>query len=83
VSPDPLDFLPEDERVLGCAECGRTMTTRRWVEGVALFAGNRIRGRPYCTDCMTPRYLPPPREGPRDEVSTLQANAIRAMEEDR
>ena len=94
--PDKDEFagLPLDWVVCNCSHCGCLLSgysmhayaldyLGRMPPGRPPLATHRIKGRPVCSGCYSPRK--PARSAPatRDDAPPSWDNAVRALEEDR
>ncbi len=80
---------PDDLKLVNCANCGRDTLAPGFSylakeTGLPAFGG-RIAGRPWCRPCIKPARRPTGyqvgTEGPGEDTSAEQANAIRHMED--
>jgi len=70
-------MLNSDVKICNCAECGKELTVCKLESQVA----GRIKGRPYCSDCLevlTPSSGTP---SPMEDTGGYQDIAIRIMED--
>lgn len=70
-------MVMDDVKVCNCAECGKELFFRSSGSQVA----GRIKGRPYCENCLETHSPPPGISGPMEDTGPWQDIAIRNMED--